>query len=380
MVYTAGSSTMPSGCDIWKCSNEVRVLGRVQSANEASVIMRRSDGDRVQFIPLPFYHGPMQYLWRSGAVQLAIRKSLRSEDAVILRSGHVANCLAAVLQKYGHPYGVEVIGDPYDVFAPGANAHPLRCFLRWWYPRQLRQLCARAAAVAYVTADALQKRYPASRVAFSTNYSSIQLQTNAFVEGPRNIRARACALLAIGTMDQPYKGHDVLLRALRTAINEGQHLTLVIVGDGRLRKALNGLARTLGLEGQVSFVGQLAAGAPVRAQMDRADLFVLPSRTEGLPRVLIEAMARAMPCVSTTVGGTPELLPAEDRVQAGNPHELAAKLVEVSGDVGRLNRMSQHNLKKSREYCAEILSERRRRFYRHMESVTLQWLRRGCNG
>ena len=353
--------------------DEVRVLARVKDVPEASAMAHRSDGDRVAFVPVPFYHGPVQYLRRLGAVQAAIRAAVRPRDVVILRSGQVGNCLAQVLREDGHPYGMEIIGDPYDVFAPGANTHPLRPFLRWWYPRQVRRLCAGAVAAAYVTAEALQKRYPVRPGAFSTHYSSIELKDEVLLSVPRSIRAPVRNLLTVGTMDQPYKGHDILLRALASAVQNGKDLTLTIAGDGRFRSSLEALVRELALADRVIFLGQLPKGAPVRQQMYRADLFVLPSRTEGLPRALIEAMARAMPCISTTVGGTPELLLPEDRVPVGDAAALALKLCEVTGDVSRLNRMSARNLEKAREYHWEILEERRRRFYQNLEHATREW-------
>ena len=107
---------------------EIRVLARVRDMNDASAIARRSDGERVVFVPVPFYWGPAQYLRRSRAVRAAIRAAVRREDAILVRSGQIGNCLARILREDGHPYGMEVIGDPYDVFAPGASRHPLRRF------------------------------------------------------------------------------------------------------------------------------------------------------------------------------------------------------------------------------------------------------------
>ena len=352
---------------------EVRVLARVRDVSEVAATARRSDGAGVAVVPVPFYHGPLQYLRRSADVRAVVRAAVGPRDAVILRSGQVGNCLAKALREDGHPYAMEIIGDPYDVFAPGANTHPLRPFLRWWYPRQVRRLCAGAAAVAYVTEEALQKRYPAGPGAFSTYFSSIDLNDEALRQSPRDIRGPARRLLTVGTMDQPYKGHDILLRSVAAAMRNGYDFTLTVVGDGHFRATLEALARELAIADRVVFKGQLPKGALVREQMDLADLFVLPSRTEGLPRALIEAMARAMPCISTTVGGTPELLPPEDRVPAGDVSALALKLCDVARDLPRLNRMSVVNLEKASQYRSDILAGRRRLFYHHLEQVTQEW-------
>ena len=134
-------------------------------------------------------------------------------------------------------------------------------------------------------------------------------------------------------------------------------------------------ARALGLGPRVRFLGQLPAGDAVRAELDRADLFVLPSRTEGLPRAMVEAMARALPCIGSTAGGIPELLPAEDLLPPGDAAAQARKIREVVSDPGRMARMSARNLEKAEEYRDDALRERRVAFYQNITNQTETWVR-----
>ena len=127
------------------------------------------------------------------------------------------------------------------------------------------------------------------------------------------------------------------------------------------------------------FLGQLSAGEAVRALLDAADLFLLPSRTEGLPRAMIEAMARALPCIGSTVGGIPELLAPEDMVPPGDAGALARKIREVVTDPERMCLMSARNLEVAREYRDDLLRERRTAFYRHVRTQTEQWLQHGAH-
>jgi hypothetical protein len=108
----------------------------------------------------------------------------------------------------------------------------------------------------------------------------------------------------------------------------------------------------------------------VRGELARADLFVLPSKTEGLPRVIIEAMSVALPCLGTTVGGTPELLPAENMVPAGDAAVLAAKITEVVSTPGRMNVMSVWSVQMAPRYAASVLTQRRTALYRHLRERT----------
>ena len=153
---------------------------------------------------------------------------------------------------------------------------------------------------------------------------------------------------------------------------------LTLVGDGHLLERYRQMANDLGLSACVRFTGRLPAGEGVRKELDAADVFVMPSLTEGLPRAMVEAMARGLPCVGSTVGGIPELLPAEDLVPPSDAAALAAKLVDVLDDPARLTRMSARNLETSRQYAASIQEERRRAFYRELRDRTQTWLQRTC--
>ncbi len=112
-----------------------------------------------------------------------------------------------------------------------------------------------------------------------------------------------------------YKAPDVQIDAVAQLVKEGLDVRLVLIGDGKHRAELEARAAAQGIAAAVViFRGQLTAGSAVRAELDAADIFCMPSRTEGMPRALIEAMARGLPCIGSTMGGIPELLPAEDMV------------------------------------------------------------------
>ena len=149
------------------------------------------------------------------------------------------------------------------------------------------------------------------------------------------------------------------------------------MGGGRIQGEVESIARTLGIADHVSFPGRLRPASAVYEQLDKADLFVFPSLQEGLPRALVEAMARGLPCVSTTVGGIGELLSSEDLVPPADVPALAAKLNEVLSDPDRLTRMSARNAKTAAQYEASLLAARRPPFYQELRTRTEAWLRKG---
>ena len=128
------------------------------------------------------------------------------------------------------------------------------------------------------------------------------------------------------------KGLDGLLRAFTKAIAMGNsHFRLLLVGDGSERAALQGLAQSLGLSDRISFLG---FRSDVPRLIGAADGFVMNSLSEGLPMVLLEAMAAQVPCIATAVGGIPELFSdgAGILVRPGDTDDLTRALCALAAD------------------------------------------------
>ncbi|MDQ6832899.1 MAG: glycosyltransferase family 4 protein, partial [Chloroflexota bacterium] len=364
----------------------VRVIARLRAVASVPETWQRADGEGVSFAALPFYLGPWQYLRQRRRLTEAAVAAVGPEDAVIFRvPSAIAGQIEPILRRGGHPYGVEALGDPYDVFAPGAVRHPLRPFFRWWFPKQMRRLCAVAAATGYVTEYALQHRYPPAPGSFTTYYSDVELSEGTFVAAPRTPRRDGMfTLITVGSLAQMYKAPDVQIDAVAQLVKEGLDVRLVFVGDGKHRSELEARAAARGMtEQQVVFRGQLTAGAAVRAALDAADVFCMPSRTEGMPRAMIEAMARGLPCIGSTMGGIPELLPPEDMVPPGDVAALAGAIRAVVTNPERMARMSARNLAYAQEYREDALRARRTAFYRALRERTEAWaerdgVRQGC--
>jgi len=358
--------------------DQVRVTARVANAKTTLQSWKRVNGEGVTFVALPYYVGPLEYAREFFSIGAAIQRALSRTDAVIMRApSPIAHRVHRELTP-GHPFGLEVVGDPYEVFSPGSVKHPMRPFLRRFMTNWLKDQCQEACAVAYVTRGALQRRYPPKGTAFSTTYSSIELGDGAFLANPRTFGVQTCParIISVGTLEVLYKGFDILIDAVSGCIKAGLDIRLVIIGDGRCRLELEKRAQLCGIEQQVAFAGHIPAGEAVRNELDRADLFVLASRTEGLPRAMIEAMARGLPCIGSAEGGIPELLAAEDLVPRGNAMALARKIREVISDPDRMTRMSAANLARARDYHDFVLTGRRRQFFTYIREATQEWSKR----
>jgi glycosyltransferase involved in cell wall biosynthesis len=152
------------------------------------------------------------------------------------------------------------------------------------------------------------------------------------VRPPRDcFRERPFRILHVGRLES-VKNQGLLLQAL-ALLGAGWHLT--IVGDGPRRSELVNLAGALGVSDQVSFPGLVRHGPALWEYFDGADVFALSSRSEGTPKVLLEAMARGVPVVATRVSGVPTLVDHEmtGLLYADNDvHGLVAALKRFSAD------------------------------------------------
>jgi glycosyltransferase involved in cell wall biosynthesis len=119
-------------------------------------------------------------------------------------------------------------------------------------------------------------------------------------------RANDRTLICVGRLS-PEKGQAGLLKAFARLGKRHQDVRLRLVGDGPDRRVLEQLAGELGLSDRVTFLGRLSE-ADTLVEITRSDLLVLPSFMEGLPIVLMEAMALGVPVVASRVAGIPELV------------------------------------------------------------------------
>lgn len=149
-------------------------------------------------------------------------------------------------------------------------------------------------------------------------------------------------LVFVGRLDA-VKGVSLLLQAFAAARSDYPNAHLTIAGDGPARNMLEAQAKALGVQAAVQFAGYLDESA-VTALLDDADMLVLPSFAEGVPVVLMEAMASRLPVIATQVGGVPELVDdglSGFLVPPGDVENLTVRLRALLGDQGLCARMGE---------------------------------------
>jgi glycosyltransferase involved in cell wall biosynthesis len=222
-------------------------------------------------------------------------------------------------------------------------------------PNELPPALQRAARIAFRRAqiilppsDAMRRALQelAPRAAFRVIPNVVDHEAFPLKEGAPS--ADPSELLCAGMMtENGSKGIDYLLEAAALLAGRGRRFELHLAGDGPRRAEYEALAQSLGIAERVHFHG-LIPKAELSALMRRADLFVLASRFDNNPCVIIEAMASGLPVVATRVGGVPEMV-TEGTGLLVEPHDPQAL---ADGIDQALERLDEFDAAAISEYAA----------------------------
>ena len=222
-------------------------------------------------------------------------------------------------------YVAHVVAEPRGLgvaYWPGPVGTVIGVLLSW----AVRHIAARSDGVLYVTEWALQTMYPSRPGVPTLSRSDAGLVADDFRVRPlrQDAAPSPIRLVGVGGLQGPVKGHDTLIRVVRLPHDRGVPAHLTIIGGGKSAGRLIELASELGVEGSVCLTGQVHHREDMRALLDEADIYVSGSRSEGLPRATLEAMARSLPVVATDVGGLHEIVPGPYLVPVDAAEEMTA--------------------------------------------------------
>ncbi len=366
------------GYDFWKryldVFETVKVVSRLGKADYTQVEgYLRSDGDNVSFAPLPMVRGMKGYVKNVISFLKDAKKAVRDEDCAIIRLPSIpATFVEFVYARKHKPYVLEVVVDPLNAYAGNKLAAKV-------LTEQLRKSCLNANGVSYVTQYALQEQYPSrARISgknteeyFESYYSSIILKDGFFAPARdySKIGNKVKLVHTANNINNDVKGHDVVIEVVKKLNDLGIDASVTFIGDGDLRPELEKMAEVLGVGTKVVFTGLLGSAMEVREKLLDADIFILPTKAEGLPRAVIEAMAVGLPCLSTPVNGIPELLEKEYMFDPMDSQGFTKKIIELLQNPEKMGQTSMRNINKAREYEETVLQQRRIEFYTKLKNL-----------
>ena len=227
----------------------------------------------------------------------------------------------------------------------------------------------------YVTNQFLQNRYP-SKYKNSVGCSDVVIDVDPKVylkrlEYIKTLPDRKVRIGIIGALGSKYKGFDKLFECANILERKfpGKY-EIDIVGGGDSSK-LTDLIDKLDLGGVVSIIGSLSHPVGINKWLDSIDIYVQPSKTEGLPRAVIEAMSRGCTCIGSNAGGIPELLESDFIHQQEDVDAFASLIIKASTKE-ILVKQCKRSFKESEKYTSTNLDIKRNKFYNaSLESISL---------
>ena len=324
------------------------------------------DDDRIEFVPVPIFHGPVQYARSLLKVRRSVRDATSGCDAAILRlPSTVGQLISKEIISKGMPYAVEVVFDAHDGAETAGNI--IERVLWRVIDRKMREICKRADGVSCVTEYYLQRHYFSIKEnSFTSHYSSLSID-KSFFSGPRTYpsgRTMKIAHVDLQINLLGRKGTAELLQAIKILRDRGISIIVSFAGEDRggKWKEIRSFAHSLGIDNSIEYAGFLTR-LELENYLDGSDIFVLPTKAEGLPRVIIEAIAKGLPVVTTPVSGNPELIQEDFLVEYDDVYGLADKIENLVVDKELYEEVSRRNYQHSLQYESKILQARRDDFY-----------------
>ncbi len=298
-----------------------------------------------------FFHGPWQrgrspagYLWHVPLALGDLSRLVRSCDVVWLRMPFVYSMLAGLLARPDQLVVTQQIGDPSVGLAAIFPAWRLVGALQ----RSLTRRVHSRADLAVFVSESLRRQFgrglPNTMVV-----NESRLTEEVFWNRPAK-RSGPLRVAFVGRFSAE-KGLDVLFEA---AAGLGQ-VELWMIGRGPLEQPLRESAAKRGFADRVRWLGYKPYGPELFETIRQAHVLVLPSRTEGLPLAIVEAMSQAVPVVGTRVGGIVELVRHSHNgllIDPGDPRALADALVALMDEPRRLA-MAENALTTAREHTLD---------------------------
>lgn len=313
---------------------------------------------QVRVIPMPNVVSPKGFLMRN-KLKGKLRKLVSQADMFFFRvPGILCNMLADLCIEASKPYLVEVGGCAWDAFFHHGISGKLVAPI---VDRAQKKTVMHASHATYVTEKWLQNRYPTSGVSRSaSNVYLSNFDDNNIKNRIARYEKSKPEVYKIGTLasvEVKYKGHDQIIKAMSILKKEGVRLIYEMVGRGnpdRLRK----IAEEYGVSDQVVFLGQKRHDE-IWPWLDTIDIYAQPSKQEGLPRAVIEAMNRGCICIGSNIAGIPELL-EEDELFSNNDIKRICHIIRTIVNAKDHSVRILSNFNKSKKYDLNVLNENRK--------------------
>lgn len=353
--------------------DELTILIRVEKLNDCSMISKLSkiNLDRIKIEEMPNILSLNGMVFERRKIQKRLKDIVASTDMIFVRiPSFIGNEVIKLAKKMNKKYLVEVGGCAWDSYwnhsIKGKIVAP-------YIYLTTKNVVNNASHATYVTNEFLQKRYPTNGKQCICSNVMINKTDDIVLEKRikkiKNMdKNRPIVIGTIAAVDVRYKGQEYMVKAISKLNQEGYNFEYHLVGKGDQTFLLN-LAKKYGIEDKVKFLG-IMKSHDILKYLDNIDIYSQPSKQEGLPRALIEAMSRACPSIGSTTAGIPELLEDNMIFNNGDVNKIYEKLRTITKE--EMIKQAKINFEKAKEYEITILENRRNNFFKEYSDLIVK--------
>ena len=321
--------------------------------------------ERISVEILPRNTAPSEFV-NDRAVKARLEERIKQADAILIKPSSRKGIMAIELaEKYHKPYMIELTGD----LSLTLRNHPniLKRMYNPYLHRRILRAIKNCEFGLYVTEEHLQQVYPISgKQCGCTDTVLPYISESVLTERLEKIAAMdeqdEIKIGMVATYHDTRKGLDTAIKALKRIRDPRVVLHVLGIGTQEDRNRWHIYAKRHGVEDRLKFDTPVAGVEKVFRWNDQMDLCILPSRSEGLPRCVVESISRACPCVVSNVCGLPELVEKRWTHEPGDDRTLANRITELLADSQLMRQTAIHNFNHSKKYAFAVLKQKRDAF------------------
>lgn len=313
----------------------------------------------IDIVPIPVITSFKGMLFNRGKARDVFSEAIKECDMLILRNSTNAALAQKVAEKQGKPYIFEVVSCNCDAlwnYSIVGKLYAPYAFLR------MKHNVAISKYAMYVTKEFLQRRYPnhhnnvgISDVMIDPVDASLLEKKIMHYRSQQPVVLTTCAAI-----DVKYKGQEYIIRAM-SKLKDKYNIEYHLAGGGD-KSYLESVAKDCSVGNKVIFEGLLSKDK-VNELLDRTTIYCQPSKQEGLPRAVVEAMSRGCVCIGSRTGGIPELLDESMITGREDVSGFATLIDRILQNEDLRVEQSSKNFNKALEYEAAKLDKERKAFY-----------------
>lgn len=345
--------------------DKLLILVRTYETDETyeEMNMKPLTNPNIKVIEVQNFNSFKGYLIDKKKYEKIARKYISEADMIFARMpSNTSNLVLKIAQRINKPYLVEVGGCAWDSYwnhgLIGKVIAPYMYF-------QEKKYVYDAEYATYVTKEFLQNRYPNRNV--TTNCSNVYLQQSKDIILKERLNRidntnikRVIFGQAVNSIDVKYKGEHLIIKAMGALKKRGIIIEYQVVGPGS-GNFLKAEAEKFDVKDQLKLIGTLKK-EEIFDWYQNIDIYVQPSKQEGLPRSVIEAMSTGCPAIGSDIAGIPELLNKECLFNPNNDKQIIDTIQNII-NIEKMRELACINFNRSKEYNTKDIELRRRKIF-----------------